>query len=437
MSLPQGWAEAKFADILDYQGGSQPPKSEFSSEPKPGHIRLLQIRDFESDAKAIYIRDNGKWPRCCADDIMIGRYGASVGKILTGKSGAYNVALVKMIFDRSSIDPKYLCHWLHHETFQGKLISVSRSAQDGFNKEDLAEIPFWLPPLAEQRRIVAKLDALTARLARTRAELDRVSVLASAMRLSALRTSFHWDEDAASLPSGWARKRIDEVGSVQLGRQRSPKDHTGPDMRPYMRSANITWTGWDLSDVKEMNFSPAEFQTFGLQPGDVLLNEGSGSAKEVGKPATWNGEVEGACFQNTLLRIRPTGYLPELLRYCLLYVAQSGQFIRNTQGVNIIHIGKAGLARTIIPVPPQDQQAALLEVLNAAFARADRLEAEAARARVLLDRLASALLAKAFRGELVLQDPNDEPASVLLDRIRTQRAAASKAKRGRKAKVAA
>ncbi|MCC6926514.1 hypothetical protein [Novosphingobium sp.] len=89
----------------------------------------------------------------------------------------------------------------------------------------------------------------------------------------------------------------------------------------------------------------------------------------------------------------------------------------------------------MIPVPPQDQQAKLLELLNAAFTRADRLEAEAARARALFDRLEAALLAKAFRGELVPQDPNDEPAQVLLDRIRADRAAAPKTKRGRRSSL--
>lgn len=71
--------------------------------------------------------------------------------------------------------------------------------------------------------------------------------------------------------------------------------------------------------------------------------------------------------------------------------------------------------------------------IETAFARADRLEAEAARAKALLDRLEAAILAKAFRGELVPQDPADEPASVLLDRIRAERAAAPKPKRGRRA----
>jgi type I restriction enzyme S subunit len=88
-----------------------------------------------------------------------------------------------------------------------------------------------------------------------------------------------------------------------------------------------------------------------------------------------------------------------------------------------------GIIKAIrLPVPSLDEQRATISRINFAFARADRLEAEAARARALLDRLESAILAKAFKGELVPQDPNDEPASVLLDRIRAQRASTPKAK---------
>lgn len=82
-----------------------------------------------------------------------------------------------------------------------------------------------------------------------------------------------------------------------------------------------------------------------------------------------------------------------------------------------------GIIKAIsLPVPPLDEQRAAIVKTNLAFVRADRLEAEVARARALLDRLESAVLAKAFKGELVPQDPNDEPARVLLDRIRAQRA---------------
>jgi type I restriction enzyme S subunit len=99
-----------------------------------------------------------------------------------------------------------------------------------------------------------------------------------------------------------------------------------------------------------------------------------------------------------------------------------------SQQVGQANVNGSKLKALGIPLPPFDEQAEMLQRLNAAFARADRLEAEAARARALLDRLEAAILAKAFKGELVPQDPNDEPASVLLDRIRAQRAAAPEAK---------
>ena len=85
----------KLGEICKFQGGSQPPKSNFIYEPKNGYIRFLQIRDFGSEKNHTYIPEDNKNKICNSDDIMIGRYGASVGKILRGRSGAYNVALMK------------------------------------------------------------------------------------------------------------------------------------------------------------------------------------------------------------------------------------------------------------------------------------------------------------------------------------------------------
>lgn len=97
------------------------------------------------------------------------------------------------------------------------------------------------------------------------------------------------------------------------------------------------------------------------------------------------------------------------------------------------NISQDALRRIRLPLPASDVRRRLIGRLEASFARVDRLEAEAARARALLDRLEAAILTKAFKGELVPQDPNEEPASVLLERIRAQRAAAApapKTKRG-------
>ena len=68
--LPKGWALTKFGEVFDFKGGSQPPKSSFFDTPSEGRIRLLQIRDFSSDDKAVYIEDNGRWPRCESTDIL-------------------------------------------------------------------------------------------------------------------------------------------------------------------------------------------------------------------------------------------------------------------------------------------------------------------------------------------------------------------------------
>ena len=98
LEFPNEFPEAFFTDYLDISGGTQPPKSQFIHEPKDGYIRFLQIRDFASENTPTYIPDLKKNKICEEKDIVLGRYGASVGKILTGKAGAYNVACAKIIF---------------------------------------------------------------------------------------------------------------------------------------------------------------------------------------------------------------------------------------------------------------------------------------------------------------------------------------------------
>lgn len=445
MTLPQGWAESQLQDVTSKIGSGATPRGGRDSYGRGAIplIRSMNVHFAGFDDGGLAFIDEAQATALDnvvvrAGDVLLNITGASIGRVclapneMAGARVNQHVCIVRS----DAVLPTYISKFLSSPGMQSFILEENYGlTRQALTKGMVEQIMLPLPPAAEQRRIVAKLDALTARIARARAELDRVPVLAERLRINVLRVAFGRGE--AELPDGWQMKRIDEIGDVQLGRQRSPKDHQGPHMRPYVRSANITWKGWDLSDVKEMNFSPSEFTTFELRPGDVLLNEGSGSAKEVGKPAIWTGEIEGACFQNTLLRVRPVDYSPELLRHAFLYLALSGQFIANTKGVNIIHIGKAGLAKTMLPVPALDGQESLLATFDAVFARADRLEAEASRARALIDRLEAAILARAFRGELVPQDPADEPASVLLERIRAERTAAPKAKRGRKRAVQA
>ena len=153
----------KLGEICDFLGGSQPPKSNFIFEPKKDYIRFIQIRDFKSDKNFTYIPISKKNNICKNNDILIGRYGASVGKILTGLSGAYNVALMKTIPNEKIIDKKFLYYYLISDLFQEPLKKISeRSAQNGFSKDNIYNFSFALPTLLEQQSIVTKLDVAFA-----------------------------------------------------------------------------------------------------------------------------------------------------------------------------------------------------------------------------------------------------------------------------------
>jgi len=150
----------KLCDVCDFQGGSQPPKNEWSLDKRSNYVRMLQIRDFTQSEKTIpeYVKITNSIKECTADDILIARYGASLGKILTGLSGAYNVAIMKAIPDTNVLRKKYLYYFLRSDYFQKFIINVgSRAAQAGFNKEDLSRLNIPCPELKKQDEIVQHL----------------------------------------------------------------------------------------------------------------------------------------------------------------------------------------------------------------------------------------------------------------------------------------
>jgi type I restriction enzyme S subunit len=143
-------------EVCDFQGGSQPPKSEWSTFPKDGYIRMLQIRDFTQRGKveAEFVKDSSRLKKCNHEDILIGRYGASVGKVLTGLSGAYNVAIIRAIPDQSQLEKRYLYYCLKSPSFQSFIMNVGgRAAQAGFNKADLKSYLIPVLPLKDQKCI--------------------------------------------------------------------------------------------------------------------------------------------------------------------------------------------------------------------------------------------------------------------------------------------
>ena len=142
--VPRGWQISSLAKLMDIAGGTQPPASEFVETAKEGFIRLIQIRDYETDAHLTFLPFTSKLKITSKEDIMIARYGASVGRICWGLDGAYNVALVRVVCEPSYRE--FLRTYLQSYVFQERLAAVSgRSAQAGFNKSDIASFKLVEP----------------------------------------------------------------------------------------------------------------------------------------------------------------------------------------------------------------------------------------------------------------------------------------------------
>ena len=167
-NIPNNWVWLKHNDIFEISGGSQPPKSKFKSEYQDGYIRLYQIRDYGDDPVPVYIPISTASKIADKGDILLARYGASLGKVFWAEYGAYNVAMARVIPKYAClediIDRNYLYYYYHSDLYRSIIFGNSRSAQAGFNKDDLDNLWFPLPPISEQQRIVNKIRQLESHL---------------------------------------------------------------------------------------------------------------------------------------------------------------------------------------------------------------------------------------------------------------------------------
>lgn len=162
--IPSTWCWVRHNQLFEISGGSQPPKSQFVDSPKPGYIRLYQIRDYGSNPMPVYIPQEKANKITKEGDIILARYGGSLGKVFWAKDGAYNVAMAKVIplFDSEFVNKQYLFLFYQSSIYQYLVKYHSRSAQAGFNKDDLKDLFFPLPPLEEQSRIVEIYKSVTS-----------------------------------------------------------------------------------------------------------------------------------------------------------------------------------------------------------------------------------------------------------------------------------
>lgn len=425
--LPRGWAESTLGALCE------PPKYGWTTSAQKdgsGGLKFLRTTDI-SRGKLDWTSvpgcadepSNPEQFRLVRGDIVISRAG-SVGLSyrLTNVVPAVFASYLIRFRPSPRIDGRYLAYFLQTRDYWRQIASATSGITlANVNAKKLSAIRLPLAPGAEQRRIVAaieeQLPRLDAGVSALKRVLSRVEQMTKAVIVAAI---------PKDIPSNWSLTTVGEAGHVQLGRQRSPRFHSGPNMQPYLRVANVFEDRIDTSDVMAMHFSEPEFRQYELKPGDILLNEGQ-SPHLLGRPAMYRGDPPCVAFTNSLLRFQARNdILPEWALLVFRRHLHARRFMAESQiTTNIAHLSAGRFKMVEFPVPPMEEQRQIVASVDERLSTValERLSAE--RSVVRAGHLRSSILSAAFAGKLVPQDPSDEPASILLKRLTAERASSN------------
>jgi type I restriction enzyme S subunit len=330
-------------------------------------------------------------------DVLYGRLRPYLNKVARPSFHGLCSAEFIVFPENERVSGKYLQHFLNSGTFVNFASHLNAGDRPRVDFDQIAEFKIPLPSIREQGRVVAEIEKQFSRLDEAVANLKRVKANLRRQRAATLRDAI----DGRLIPpaSDWALLPLTEVAEVQLGQQRAPAHAAASVQLPYVRAANITWSGLDLADLNTMGFpNPDRYR---LKNGDVLLSEASGSAGDVGKPAIWRDEIPGACYQKTLIRVRCRleRLIPEFAYYFFLHTCLSGQFARLAPGVGILHLTAERMVAWPTVVPPLDEQHRIVEEIDRRLSIARSVEAEVDANLTRAQALRHAVLTRAFSGE--------------------------------------
>ena len=402
---------------------------------------------------------------------------------------------------QEEFDHRWLMHFINSPKMRADIHALqSGSTRKRISRGNLGTISIPVPPRSEQARIVEKLEELLSDLDAGVAELKAAQRKLAQYRQSLLKAAVEgaltadwratqgkpketgaellqrilkerrarWEQkqlakfaeqskappkdwqtkytepvapdltDLPKLPNGWAWASLGQLTEIQGGIQKQPSRAPVASPHPFLRVANVGRGQLKLDEIHEIELFEGELERLALQKGDILVVEGNGSLTEIGRCALWDGSIENAVHQNHLIRARPVlarGEFIEVWLNSMRGIQRMTALAATTSGLYTLSVGK--ISKIPVPLPPLSEQDVISDGI--AIALAGYLEQLAATEHSLKQSAAQRknLLKAAFSGQLVPQDPNDEPASALLARIRADResgAPIDARKRGRKAK---
>jgi type I restriction enzyme, S subunit len=443
--LPSGWAATSIGDLCELINGRAFKPEDWGDKGLP----IVRIQNLNRPKSKFNFYAGEVRDRFLIDDQELlfawsGTPGTSFGAhIWNGGKAVLNQHIFKILFNSDLIDRVFLKHAINQtlEEQIGKAhggVGLRHVTKGKFEDTELG-----LPPLPEQRRIVAKVDGLTARTARARGELNRIPTLIARYKQRLLALAFSgeltagWRKEIGGKESAYTKTkietpfvyemkgssswRVETIGSVCKieGGSQPPKSTFIYEERPdYIRLIQIR----DYKSDKHIVYIPKALARRFCSKTDIMIGRYGPPIFQILRG------LEGS-YNVALMKAVPipskisSEFLFWFLKHPTLfdYVELDSKRTAGQDGVNRDHLEKFP-----VPLPPLEEQAEIVRRIESAFGWLDRMAADHAAAARLLPKLDAAILSKAFRGELVPQDPNDEPASVLLDRIKAEREAAPK-----------
>lgn len=374
-------------------------------------------------------------------DIVIAMSSGSasvVGKsaqVLNGVNASFG-AFCGVLRPNVSIEARYLGHFLKSDAYRSAISDLARGVNiNNLKWSHFEEIGIPLAPRPEQKRIADKLDTLLARITACRDRLDRLPAILKQFRQSVLAaaTSGRLTEDWRNIQhnsSKWKRQALRDLCSrVSVGHVGETSKHytSSTDGVPFIRSQNVRPGRISLDGLNYItNDFHQKLKKSQLRAGDLLVvRVGANRGDSCILP---DGFTDVNCanivFARPDVKVIVPEYLGIFFQSPTCQEDMLGKTVGGAQGV--INTGVVELIE--VDVPPESEQVEIVQRVKALFALANRLEARVSAARAKVATLTPASLAKAFRGELVPQDPDDEPASALLERIRAERATSTDAR---------
>ncbi|MCW4627879.1 MULTISPECIES: restriction endonuclease subunit S [Marinomonas] len=434
--LPKGWVSVKLESVVDkIVGGGTPSKSQPSYF--MGDIPWMTVKDmnksFLTDTvdhitqEAVENSSTNIIP--AGTPIVATRM--SLGKIIRASFDSAINQDLKALFINQEVNQYYFEHWYRSQGMKIESLGTGTTVK-GIRLEVLKDLDFPLAPLAEQKRIVEKLDQVLAQVDTIKARLDGIPAILKRFRQSVLAAAVSGkltEEWRGGVKAGYKDLKVDDIACKQryslgigpFGSNLKVDDYESQG-HPLVFVREIRSKVFDSDKTKFVSDSKfEELKAHRVKPGDILITKMGDPPGDIAIYPNDRPEavITADCIK---LTVNPVTALTKYVAYAM----QSSLFQKAISAISAgVAQQKVNLKKfrvLYLPVPSLEEQTEIIRLVDQYFAFADTIEKQVQKAQQRVDKLTQSILAKAFRGELVPQDPTDEPADELLKRIAAARA---------------